>query len=588
LRRRTARAISQKEKTMNDAVVDRLFAEARAGRISRRRLLETGLRLGLATPVIMSLIEAAPKSASAAPAAPVSPTPKLAAQDATSGTLTILWTSGTEDIDPHFTYSELASAVALGVYEQLVRLKGDTTDEFEPSLAESWEVSEDQSTFTFTLYPDVLFQDGTPANAQAVKDSYTRWIELGGSPVNVITRFCDSPDKMEVVDDVTLRFNLGSPQPLFLSAMASSYGPMIISPTALAENATEEDPYAHEWAMFNAIGSGPYLLESNSVSEGVVLTRFDGYHKGWEGNHFDRIIFRVVPEDSTRRQLIERGEADAITNYLSPEALEALRAVPTVTVLEYPTTRITWAIMNAPRLLTPEVRKGLSYAFPYDDVIDAVNKGLLKRSGPIADSVRGYDPDVFLYQTDLDKAKELIVAGGIPEGTVFEYMTDANDERDQTTAQLFQANLQQIGYDLDIIAVDFATIESTVYGEAPPEEKPHIISSWGWWPDYNDPWNQLWPNFTEANVGNGGSNGGAWVNARFEEIMAEAENYESEERLTELMKEAQNILTEQDPPVIYYGQRVDFTVLGAGIEGFVPNPLYLEAYNLYGMSRASS
>jgi peptide/nickel transport system substrate-binding protein len=588
LRRRTARAISQKEKTMNDAVVDRLFAEARAGRISRRRLLETGLRLGLATPVIMSLIEAAPKSASAAPAAPVSTTPKLAAQDATSGTLTILWTSGTEDIDPHFTYSELASAVALGVYEQLVRLKGDTTDEFEPSLAESWEVSEDQSTFTFTLYPDVLFQDGTPANAQAVKDSYTRWIELGGSPVNVITRFCDSPDKMEVVDDVTLRFNLGSPQPLFLSAMASSYGPMIISPTALAENATEEDPYAHEWAMFNAIGSGPYLLESNSVSEGVVLTRFDGYHKGWEGNHFDRIIFRVVPEDSTRRQLIERGEADAITNYLSPEALEALRAVPTVTVLEYPTTRITWAIMNAPRLLTPEVRKGLSYAFPYDDVIDAVNKGLLKRSGPIADSVRGYDPDVFLYQTDLDKAKELIVAGGIPEGTVFEYMTDANDERDQTTAQLFQANLQQIGYDLDIIAVDFATIESTVYGEAPPEEKPHIISSWGWWPDYNDPWNQLWPNFTEANVGNGGSNGGAWVNARFEEIMAEAENYESEERLTELMKEAQNILTEQDPPVIYYGQRVDFTVLGAGIEGFVPNPLYLEAYNLYGMSRASS
>jgi peptide/nickel transport system substrate-binding protein len=588
LRRRTARAISQKEKTMNDAVVDRLFAEARAGRISRRRLLETGLRLGLATPVIMSLIEAAPKSASAAPAAPVSPTPKLAAQDATSGTLTILWTSGTEDIDPHFTYSELASAVALGVYEQLVRLKGDTTDEFEPSLAESWEVSEDQSTFTFTLYPDVLFQDGTPANAQAVKDSYTRWIELGGSPVNVITRFCDSPDKMEVVDDVTLRFNLGSPQPLFLSAMASSYGSMIISPTALAENATEDDPYAHEWAMFNAIGSGPYLLESNSVSEGVVLTRFDGYHKGWEGNHFDRIIFRVVPEDSTRRQLIERGEADAITNYLSPEALEALRAVPTVTVLEYPTTRITWAIMNAPRLLTPEVRKGLSYAFPYDDVIDAVNKGLLKRSGPIADSVRGYDPDVFLYQTDLDKAKELIVAGGIPEGTVFEYMTDANDERDQTTAQLFQANLQQIGYDLDIIAVDFATIESTVYGEAPPEEKPHIISSWGWWPDYNDPWNQLWPNFTEANVGNGGSNGGAWVNARFEEIMAEAENYESEERLTELMKEAQNILTEQDPPVIYYGQRVDFTALGAGIEGFVPNPLYLEAYNLYGMSRASS
>ena len=338
------------------------------------------------------------------------------AQEESSGTLDILWTSGTEDIDPHYTYSELASAVALLVYEMLLILKGDSTDEFEPMLAESWEVSEDQSTYTFKLFPDVMFQDGTPANAQAVKDSYTRWIELGGSPVNVITRFCDSPDKMEVVDETTLRFNLGSPQPLFLAAMASSYGPMVISPTALAENATEEDPYAHEWAKAFAVGSGPYILESNSVSEGLILAKFDGYHRGWEGNHFDGVIFRVVPEDATRRQLLERGEADAAASNLTIDALEALRSNPAVQVVEYPTTAVTWAIMNAPRLLTKEVRQGFSYAFPYDDVLNVVYKGLLKRSGPIADSVRGYDPDVFLYQTDLDKAKELILVGRLQGG----------------------------------------------------------------------------------------------------------------------------------------------------------------------------
>jgi peptide/nickel transport system substrate-binding protein len=557
--------------------------------MSRRQLLETGLRLGLATPVIMSLIEAAPESASAAPTSPLALTAAPdAAQDVSSGRLTILWTSGTEDIDPHYTYSELASAVALLVYEMLLILKGDSTDEFEPMLAESWEVSEDQSTYTFTLYPDVMFHDGTPANAQAVKDSYTRWIELGGSPVNVITRFCDSPDKMEVLDETTLRFNLDGPQPLFLSAMASSYGPMVISPTALAENATDDDPYAHEWAKQFAIGSGPYILESNSVTEGITLAKFDGYHRGWEGNHFDDVIFRVVPEDATRRQLLERGEADATTGNLTVDALDALRSNSAVQVFEYPTTRVVWDIMNAPRLLSQEVRQGFSYAFPYDDVVDVVYKGLLKRSGPIADSVRGYDPDVFLFQTDLDKAKELILSGGFKEGDVFEYMVDANEETDQTVAQLFQANVQAMGFGLELISVDYATIESTIYGDAPPEERPHFIGGWGWWPDYNDPWNQLWPNFTEANVGGGGSNGGAWVNPRFEEIMAEAEHFESEEQLDELMKEAQNILTEQDPPAIYWGQRVDSTVLGADIQGFVPNPLYLEAYNAYGMSRASS
>jgi peptide/nickel transport system substrate-binding protein len=273
---------------------------------------------------------------------------------------------------------------------------------------------------------------------------------------------------------------------------------------------------------------------------------------------------------------------------LSVDAVEALRKDPAVQVIEYPTAAVRWVIMNAPRLLTKDVRQGFSYAFPYDDVENVVYKGLLKRSGPIADSVRGYDPDVFLYETDLNKAKELILSGGFKEGDVFEYMVDANEEPEQTVAQLFQANVQKMGFDLELTSVDYATMESTVYGDAPPEERPHFIGEWGWWPDYNDPWNQLWPNFTEANIGGGGSNGGAWVNPRFEEIMADAEHFESEEQLDALMKEAQNILTEQDPPAIYYGQRVDFTILGADIQGFVPNPLYLEAYNAYQMSRASS
>ena len=64
-------------------------------------------------------------------------------------------------------------------------------------------------------------------------------------------------------------------------------------------------------------------------------------------------------------------------------------------------------------------------------------------------------------------------------------MVDANEETDQTVAQLFQANVQAMGFDLELISVDYATIES-VYGDAPPEERPHY-RRWGWWPDYNDP-----------------------------------------------------------------------------------------------------
>jgi ABC-type transport system substrate-binding protein len=268
--------------------------------------------------------------------------------------------------------------------------------------------------------------------------------------------------------------------------------------------------------------------------------------------------------------------------------VDVLRSNPDLQVVEYPSTAVTWNVMNAPRLLTKEVRQGFSYAFPYDDVITAVYKGLMARSGPIADSVRGYDPEVFLYETDLEKAKELIIAGGFKEGDVFEYMFDSTLEWEQTIAQLFQANVQQMGFDLELVAVDGATLNSVAFGDSPAEERPHFVGGWGWWPDYNDPWNQLAPNFLEEQIGGGGSNVGAWTNPRFEEIMAEAENYETEERLSELMVEAQNILTEQDPPAIYLGQVVRYTILGKDIQGFVPNPLYLDSFNFYGMSRSAS
>jgi ABC-type transport system substrate-binding protein len=70
--------------------------------------------------------------------------------------------------------------------------------------------------------------------------------------------------------------------------------------------------------------------------------------------------------------------------------------------------------------------------------------------------------------------------------------------------------------------------------------------------------------------------------------MTEAEHYTDEAVLTDLMIEAQNILTEQDPPVLYYGETIYYTILQNDIQGYYENPLYLEAYPFHAMSRASS
>ena len=552
--------------------------DALPARLSRRQILSLGLRLGVSSPVIAAWMASAPDVAAGTQAA----TPTTAES---SGTFTVLATGPVTNLDPHSAYDNQASMLFLGAYEMLLRLKGDSTSEFEPMLAESWESSSDQQVHIFTIAPTARFHDGAVCDAQAVKDSFTRFLQLGQGPVNVIARFVTDPTQMEVVDATTIRFNLGSPQPLFLSAMASEYGPLVVNAGLIEEHKTADDPFAHEWFGQNMVGTGPYQLTENEPNDHVTLEKFAEYHGGWAGNHFERVVMRVVEAGETRRQLLESGDADAAAFSLTPEDVAAIEQKGDLQVLVYDSTAVGWAHMNAPRLKTKEARQGFSFAFPYDAVIEGVYKGLLKRSGPLPDTVRGHDPAVFTYPTDLTKAKALILQAGFKEGDLFDYVYPSGEQAEAAVAQLFQANVQEMGFQLDIGEVDRATHGDYLYGAAPAEERPVFVAAQRWWPDYNDPWNMLAPNFTRGMIGKGG-NASFWVNDRFEQIMTEAEHYTDEAHLKELMTEAQNILTEQDPPAIYYGQVKWYTILGKEIQGFTPNPLYLSSYPFYQMSRA--
>lgn len=570
---------------MKSLQLDQLRTAAERGEITRRDVLTTGLRLGLSTTAILSLMAVAPE-ASASPAAVVDPR-RLHPQGTPTGTFTMIRDGGAPDLDPHSAYDNAAAAIILGAYDMLIQFKGESTFEYEPMLAETWEASPDNSVYTFTIYPNVTFHSGDPCTAETVKESFTRFLRMGLGPVNVISRFVSNDSQMEVVDDLTIRFNLGRPQPLFLSAMASSYGPFIVNPRTVEANKTDNDPWAHEYFLNSADGTGPYQLVENSVNERVILAKYDGYHGGWDRPHFDELVVRIVPESATRRQLIENGEADATVENLNPQDYAALETNPDVVVQSLPSTAVYWVMMNSPRLKAPATRQGFSYAFPYDEVINGAYGGRITRSGPIASTVRGFDPDVFLYPTDLVKAKELILAGGFAEGDTFDYLFIGSEAIERSIAQLFQANVAEMGFTLELTEIDRAAFLELIYGETPAGERPMFMGGWGWWPDYNDPWNQLYPNFATASISPNGSNGGYYSNARLDEILAEAAQYGTDEQLTELMTEAQHILTEQDPPAIYHGERQWTYVLRKDIQGFGFNPLYLSAYPFRKMSRAT-
>ncbi len=586
-----------------------LLTQARLGQLTRRDVLHRALALSLSSSLIVSLLAAcgddddddddddgedsggAEATASNTPVPVGRETATTAAEEPTptSGdernlsdnrTFTMAFTGGVPDVDPQSAYDNQASSMFLAVYEMLLRLKGASTFEYEPMLAVAWESNADLTEFTFTLREGVMFHDGTVCDAQAVKDSLTRFHQMARGPVDVIGRFIDDPaTKMEVVDDVTLKFIMSKPEPLFLAAMASEYGPLIVSPAAVEEHKTDEDEWAHEWFSQNMVGTGPYIPVEIEAQERFVLERFADFN-GPE-HYFDQIIARVVQEGVTRRQLLEAAEVDAVA-VLPADDIIALRSVDGVDVVSYDTTQCSWIRLNYARL-DRDMREALCWAFPYDDVIEQVLQGLAKKQGPIADTVVGFDPEIELYETDLERARELFDASGY-DGEELEYILSEGNADDDAIAQLFQASLAEIDVNLAITRVDRSALIDMAYGDAPPEERPHMMSS-GWWPDYNDSYNQLFPNFHPDSAGSNGSNSMFYGNTDVGDLLDRARDAETEEELVDLTSQILQIMILDDPAAVFYAQITRSTMLRSDIRGFTPNGIYIASYNFHEMWR---
>lgn len=370
----------------------KLLYDINGQRLSRRAVLRRGGMLGLSVPAIGALLAAcgsdddggddapaatgtsATGGSGASPSAATSggSTEASGGTGVDGGTLTLVITGNVPDLDPQSAYDSTASGVFFGTHEMLVRLKGSDTFDYEPMLAESWDSNEDFSEWTFKIPDGVTFHDGTVCDANAVVASFQRFHQMGLGPVSVITRFVDSPDDITAPDANTVMFKLNQSNEIFIAAMASQYGPLIVSPTQVDENKTDEDPYAHEHLLANPIGTGPYKLREYRQNDAIILERFEEYHKGWEGNHFDEIVFRIVEESNVRRQLVETGDADATTQSLTPEDVEAIEQEGELTVLRYDSTNADWVLFNHVRLADPKVREAFCWAFPYDEVRSGV------------------------------------------------------------------------------------------------------------------------------------------------------------------------------------------------------------------------
>jgi peptide/nickel transport system substrate-binding protein len=220
-------------------------------------------------------------------------------------------------------------------------------------------------------------------------------------------------------------------------------------------------------------------------------------------------------------------------------------------------------------------------------VIDGVYGGHGEQPAwPLAPLIRGFHPGTFQYPTDLAKAKALLVQAGVEEGAELKLTMESGVQLARSAAQLLQANLAEIGITLTIELVDLTTFTALYYGDMPAQERPNLMW-WGWWPDYNDAWNHLYPQISCDAWGSKGANAGFYCNEEAEALLAQAKDAPDEATYLSALAKVQEIVA-LDPPAIYYIQPLWLTVIRKDLAGFVFNPVNIGTYNFYRMSRVAS
>lgn len=342
----------------------------------------------------------------------------------------IPWTP--ENLDPSMNLSSIRAQVGMSIFDSLVGR--DPENRIVPELAESWKLLDD-NTWQFRLRKGVVFHDGEPFNAEAVRFTVQRVLDPNQKSPNRAN--IAEISKIEVVDDFTVRLITRQPYAALLNRLIDF---PILPPTYTAEKGDQN-------FAARPVGTGPFRFVELVRDDRMVVEAFDGHWRG--APKIRRIIFRPIPEPFTRVAALRNGEVDLITN-VPPNLARELERVSGIKVSPVPSTWIIYLGLNAFKkpLSDVRVRQALNYATDVDAIIKNVLEGNGRRTpGPFTPLMFGYDPNVKGYSYDPAKAKRLLAEAGYPDG--LEITLDSPDGRyqgDKEIAEALAGQWQKTGF----------------------------------------------------------------------------------------------------------------------------------------------
>ncbi len=470
----------------------------------------------------------------------------VTAQD-DSNILIMARAADTTGLDPH-TQTAFASFRLLElIYEPLVNTDADLS--VVPALAESWDFSDDGLTLTFHLRQGVTFHNGADFTSEDVKASFERILDeaTGASARSNYLSIAS----IDTPDDYTVVFNLSQPDVPLLAALASTNA-------AIVDSADIESGDVATVAN----GTGPFMLENWTPDQTTTLAANPNW---WgDGPNIDGIEIRIIPDETSILAALRAGTIDfALIN--DPLVATLLEDDPTVVLNRVPSINYNVLQLRAaePPLDQLEVRQAISCAVDRQEILDVAALGEGQVTGPL--TVPAYalpTDDLFCYQRDLDRARELMAQAGLSDGFTLKIIAaNAEPPTAIAEAQTIQAELADIN-----ITVEIESLELGVYVDRwlAGDFEAAVALNGG----RTDPYTmyaRYWPSTGNLN------NVAGFIDPKLDEIFAAGRTETDAQARYDTFADFQTYITEQAPWVwLYVGY--NYTAQQPYVTGFVPSP----------------
>ncbi|TMG87244.1 MAG: ABC transporter substrate-binding protein [Betaproteobacteria bacterium] len=472
------------------------------------------------------------------------------------GTLVYCSEGSPEGFQPQFfTTGTTFDAVSVPMFNRLVEFEIGTTN-IVPALAESWTVSPDGKTYTFKLRKGVKFHSNAnfkptrDFNADDVLFSWNRMAD-DNHPFHKMTAgqtfsYYDDMgmknivDKVEKIDDATVRFNLKRPEAPFLADMAMDFA-SILSKEYFEAMQKKGTPNA---ADVYPIGTGPFEFGSYQKDATIRYKAFDKY---WSGRpKIDNLVYSITRDATARYAKLKTGECQVMA-FPKPADLDEMKKDPQLTVLQKEGLNIGYIAFNVEKKPFDNklVRQALNLATNKDAILKAVYQGNGQTAkNPIPPILWSYNNAVKDYPYDPAKAKELLSQAGFPNGFELELwylpVTRPYNPDGKRMAEMIQADWEKVGVKTKLLTYEWAEYRKRSKGGE------HSVVMFGWSGDNGDPDNFFVP-LLGCEAVKGGGNAARWCNKPFEDLIIKAAQTPKQADRAKLYEQAQMIFKEEAP-----------------------------------------